>query len=88
MILLFLIIIVGIYGGIFTPTEAGGMGAFGAILISLASRRLNIKILFNSLMEATKNIAMIMLLVVGAITLMKFLAMSKLPFFLAGCNVT
>jgi len=83
MVLLFVIIIGGIYGGIFTPTEAGGVGAFGAIVISLASRRLNIKILLDSLMEATKITAMIMLLVVGAFTLMKFLAMSKLPFFLA-----
>ena len=83
MLLLFVIIIGGIYGGIFTPTEAGGVGAFGAIVISLASGRLNIKILLDSLMEATKITAMIMLLVVGAFTLMKFLAMSKLPFFLA-----
>jgi tripartite ATP-independent transporter DctM subunit len=83
MVLLFIIIIGGIYGGIFTPTEAGGVGAFGAVMISLVSGRLTIKILFNSLMEATKITAMIMLLVVGAFTLMKFLAMSKLPFFLA-----
>jgi tripartite ATP-independent transporter DctM subunit len=83
MLLIFIIIIGGIYGGIFTPTEAGGVGAFGAIIISLASGRLNFKILLNSLMEATKITAMIMLLVVGAFTLMKFLAISKLPFYLA-----
>lgn len=83
MLLIFVIIIGGIYGGIFTPTEAGGVGAFGAIVISLVSGRLNLKILLDSLMEATKITAMIMLLVVGAFTLMKFLAMSKLPFYLA-----
>ena len=83
MLLLFVIIIGGIYGGIFTPTEAGGVGAFGAIMISLASGRLNLKILLDSLMEATKITAMIMLLVVGAFILMKFLAMSRLPFLLA-----
>jgi tripartite ATP-independent transporter DctM subunit len=83
MLLLFLLIIGGIYGGIFTPTEAGGVGAFGAIVISGVSRRLTLKILMESLLEATKITAMIMLLVIGAFILMKFLALSKLPFMLA-----
>jgi tripartite ATP-independent transporter DctM subunit len=83
MLLLFLLIIGGIYGGIFTPTEAGAMGAFGAIVISVVSRRLTLKILMESLFEATKITAMIMLLVIGAFILMKFLALSKLPFLLA-----
>ncbi|MCF8095450.1 MAG: TRAP transporter large permease [Desulfobacteraceae bacterium] len=83
MVLLFILIIGGIYGGIFTPTEAGGVGAFGAIILSIVSRKLNPRILLDSLMEATKITAMIMLLVMGAFILMKFLAMSKLPFMLA-----
>jgi tripartite ATP-independent transporter DctM subunit len=83
MVLLFLLIIGGIYGGIFTPTEAGGVGAFGAIVISAVSRRLTLKILIDSLREATKITAMIMLLIAGAFILMKFLAISKLPFLLA-----
>ena len=83
MLLLFLLIIGGIYGGIFTPTEAGGVGAFGAVVISAVSGRFTFKILFNSLLEATKITAMIMLLVVGAFIMMKFLALSKLPFILA-----
>jgi tripartite ATP-independent transporter DctM subunit len=83
MLVLFLLIIGGIYGGIFTPTEAGGVGAFGAIIISVVSRRLTLKILLDSLLEATKITAMIMLLVLGAFILMKFLAISKLPFMLA-----
>ncbi|MFC1863621.1 TRAP transporter large permease [Thermodesulfobacteriota bacterium] len=83
MLLLFVLIIGGIYGGIFTPTEAGAVGAFGAIVISAISRRLTLKILLESLLEATKITAMIMLLVMGAFILMKFLALSKLPFLLA-----
>ena len=83
MLLLFILIVGGIYGGIFTPTEAGGVGAFGAIVISLLCRRITLKILYASLVEATKLTAMIMLLVVGAFVMMKFLAMSKLPFLLA-----
>lgn len=83
MLLLFLLIIGGIYGGIFTPTEAGGVGAFGAIVISAVSGRLTLKILIESLRETTKITAMIMLLIAGAFILMKFLAISKLPFMLA-----
>jgi len=84
MLLLFVLIMGGIYAGIFTPTEAGAVGAFGALVISAASRRLTLKRFFDSLLEATKITVMIMLLIVGAFILMKFLAISKLPFMLAG----
>jgi len=80
---LFVMIIGGIYAGIFTPTEAGAVGAFGAIIISAASRRLTLKSLVDSVVEATRVSAMIVLLIMGAFILMKFLAMSKFPFALA-----
>ncbi|MBN1849665.1 MAG: TRAP transporter large permease [Deltaproteobacteria bacterium] len=83
VLILFILIIGGIYAGVFTPTEAGGVGAFGALVISAVSGRLTFKMLLDSLLEATKITTMIMLLIVGAYTLMKFLAMSKLPFMLA-----
>ena len=84
MLLRFILIMGGIYAGIFTPTEAGAVGAFGALVISAASRRLTVRRFFDSLLEATKITVMIMLLIVGAFILMKFLAISKLPFMLAG----
>ena len=83
MLLLFVLIIGGISGGVFTPTEAGGVGAFGAIVISFISGRLKRKILWTSFLGATNITAMIMLLIMGAFILMKFLALSKLPFMLA-----
>lgn len=83
MILLFLLVLGGIYGGIFTPTEAGAVGAFGAIIITAASRRLNLRRFFTSLLNAGQTTAMAMLLVVGAFIFMKFLAVSKLPFVIA-----
>jgi len=83
MILLFLLVLGGIYGGIFTPTEAGAVGAFGAIIITVASRRLNLRRFFTSLLNAGQTTAMAMLLVVGAFIFMKFLAVSKLPFVIA-----
>lgn len=68
----------GIYGGIFTPTEAGAIGAFGACVITAAMRRLKFKIFVDSLLEAAKMTAFILILIVGAYILMKFLAVSGL----------
>ena len=81
--LLFLIVLGGIYGGFFTPTEAGAIGAFGAIVITAFSRRLTVKGLLESLLEAGQTTAFVFLLIIGAYILMKFLAVSKLPFMLS-----
>src|SRR5271167_1242988 len=51
MLVLFVFVIGGLYGGLFTPTEAGGMGAGGAVLISLARRRLSRADLLASLLQ-------------------------------------
>lgn len=82
-ILLFLLVLGGIYGGIFTPTEAGGIGAFGAIVITMASGRISVKQLFEALLEAGQTAAMVFMMIIGAYILMKFLAISKLPLFLS-----
>lgn len=83
VILLFLLVLGGIYGGIFTPTEAGAIGAFGAIVITFICRRLTIKLLMESMLEAGQTTAMVFLLIIGAYILMKFLAVSRLPFYLS-----
>ena len=82
-LLLFLIVFGGIYGGVFTPTEAGGIGAFGALIITALTGQLNFKNLRDSLMDATKVTGMVMLLIIGAYILMKFMAVSRLPFALS-----
>lgn len=82
-ILLFLLVLGGIYGGIFTPTEAGGIGAFGAIVITMASGRISVKQLFEAMLEAGQTAAMVFMMIIGAYILMKFLAISKLPLFLS-----
>ena len=81
-VLLFLLVLGGIYGGIFTPTEAGAIGAFGAIIITTISRRLDFRKFLDSLLEAGQTTAFVFLLIIGAFILMKFLAISKLPFLL------
>jgi len=82
VMLLFLLVLGGIYGGIFTPTEAGAIGAFGALVIVIATRQLTAGSLQEILKEATTTSAMIFLVVVGAFIFMKFLGLSKLPFAL------
>ena len=83
VLILFLLVLGGIWGGIFTPTEAGAIGAFGAIVITAASRRLTPRILFDSLKETAQVTGMIFLLIVGSFIFIRFLALSKLPFVLS-----
>ncbi|MFC1864132.1 TRAP transporter large permease [Thermodesulfobacteriota bacterium] len=82
VVLLFLLVLGGIYKGIFTPTEAGAIGAFGALVIVTLTRQLTYKIFLNILKEAVATSAMIFLIVIGAFIFMKFLGLSKLPFAL------
>jgi len=82
VVLLFLVVLGGIYGGVFTPTEGGAIGAFGALVISIAMGRLNFKKFLAALLEGGQTTAFIMLLIIGAYILMKFLAVSKLTILL------
>ncbi|MFC1860856.1 TRAP transporter large permease [Chloroflexota bacterium] len=83
MVLLALIIIGGIYGGIFTPTEAGATGAFGALVISLVRRQLNWEKFKTALLEASKITGMIFLLIMGVQCFITLLALSGLSAWLS-----
>ncbi len=80
MVLLFLSVIGGIYGGIFTPTEAGAIGAFGSIVIAVIMGRLSIKEFIDSLRQTTVLTGMSLLMLVGTFMFMYFMAVSRLPF--------
>jgi C4-dicarboxylate transporter DctM subunit len=82
MLVLFVLVMGGIYMGIFTPTEAGAVGAFGSIVISFIGRKLTWPNLRGSVVETAQTTAMIVFMIVGAFMLMRFLAISKLPFFI------
>jgi tripartite ATP-independent transporter DctM subunit len=84
MFALFILVMGGIYGGIFTPTEAGAVGAFGAIVVSAVAGKLTGKNVSASILEAAQTTAMIVLLITSAFVFMKFMAVSRLPDFLAG----
>ncbi len=83
VLVLFVIVIGGLYLGVFSPTEAGGIGAFGAFLFALGRRQLTWRNFFGSLKETCKTTAMIFIIVIGANFLGKFLAVTRLPFELA-----
>lgn len=81
--ILFLIIIGGIYGGIFTPSEGGGIGAFGALCIALIMRRLSWQSFSNAVMETAKFSVMAFTLLGGAIMFAYFIATSNIPYEMA-----
>jgi len=76
---LFLLVIGGLYTGWFTPTEAAGVGAFGAFVITIIKRRLTWDNLTKSLADTTRTTAMVFLILIGAHILGYFLAISQIP---------
>lgn len=81
--LIFIVSIGGIYIGIFTPNEAGAVGAASAFLVSILTKRMSVKILFNSLNETLRISVMIFYVLIGASLFSRFLAMTKVPMSLS-----
>ena len=69
----------GIYGGVFTPTEAGAIGALGAIVIAAAKRRIGWRVLWQVTLETGHITASICFLIIAATMYSRFLALSGLP---------
>jgi tripartite ATP-independent transporter DctM subunit len=84
ILVLFLLVMGGIYGGWFTPTEAGAVGAFGAIVISAVARKFTRQNFLASVLEAAQTTAMMVFMLASAFIFMKFMAVSRLPDLLAG----
>jgi C4-dicarboxylate transporter, DctM subunit len=80
VLLLVFIVMGGIYGGIFTATEAGGIGAFGAMAISLVQKKLSFSTFKEVLIDTAILSAMIGLMIVGAFVFNNFLAVSRLTY--------
>jgi len=79
IILLVALVLGGIYGGIFTPTEAGAAGALGALVISLAKRRLSLASFWQVLVQTGHTTSSICFLIMGASLYSRMLAMSGMP---------
>jgi C4-dicarboxylate transporter, DctM subunit len=76
VLLLAVIVMGGIWGGVFTPIEAGGIGAFCALVIGLAKRKLNKEKMIKALLESVKASAMIFFIVSGVMLFTNSLAIS------------
>lgn len=80
---LFLLVIGGMFGGLFSPTEAAAVGASGSLIIAGFRKKLTIKMLVRSLQETVRTSCMVMIIVTGAVILGRFLAITRIPFELA-----
>jgi tripartite ATP-independent transporter DctM subunit len=78
-LLLFVFVIGGLYGGWFTPTEAGGMGAAGAFIIGVVRGRLSRKDIRASLLQATRTAAAVFTVLIGALLFGYFLTVTQTP---------
>jgi C4-dicarboxylate transporter DctM subunit len=78
-ILLFVLVIGGLYGGFFTPTEAGGVGACGAFLLGLLRGRLDRAGIRASLLQATRTAAAVFTVLIGALLFGYFLTITQVP---------
>lgn len=78
IVFLFLLVIGGIYSGLFTPTYAGAIGAFGAFLIVIGKRRLNKNTLLDTFKDAGVTTSVIFIIVIGGIIFARFLTYTGL----------
>ena len=76
---LFVLVIGGLYTGWFTPTEAAGVGAFGAFVITIVKKKLTWQNLTGSLAQTIRTTAMVFLILIGAHIFGYFLTISQIP---------
>jgi C4-dicarboxylate transporter DctM subunit len=73
----------GIWGGVFSPAEAAGAGAFGALVIGLVRRQITKKNVMTSLTNTVKTTAMIFTILIGAMIFNYFIVVAQIPTVLA-----
>jgi C4-dicarboxylate transporter, DctM subunit len=92
VVALFILVMGGIYGGIFTATEGAGIGAFGGFCFALARRALTWRTLLDTLAESARTTAMIFTILIGAMIFSNFMNFTTVPNdlkdFVAGLNVS
>ena len=76
---LFVFVMGGIYGGLFTATEGAGMGAVGALAFALARRALTWSTLYTALLESARTTAMLFMILIGALMFAEFVNITTMP---------
>lgn len=82
-IAIFMLVMGGLFIGLFTPTEAGAVGVFCTFIVAVTTRKLTWNGLVNSIVETLKISCMVFVLVTGAIIFGRFLAVTRIPFLVA-----
>jgi tripartite ATP-independent transporter DctM subunit len=82
-ILLFIVTIGGIYAGIFSPTEAAAVGAFGSILLGAVGRRLTWVTLWRAIETSIRTSCMLFVIIIGANLFSSFMVQTQFPTMLA-----
>lgn len=80
---IFMLVLGGLFFGLFTPTEAAAVGVFGVLMASLIRRQLTWKGLKESLYDTLRTSCMVMMLIAGAVIFGKFMAVTRIPFDIA-----
>ncbi|MBW1943966.1 MAG: TRAP transporter large permease subunit [Deltaproteobacteria bacterium] len=83
-----IIVMGGIYSGIFTPTEAGALGSAGVFLLGFLTKKLKFPNLKDAVMESTKTTAMVFLIIGTAFVFGYFLGISRIPAAISDYIVT
>jgi len=78
-LVLFIFVIGGLYGGFFTPTEAGGVGASGAFLLGVLRGKLDRAGVREALLSATRTAAAVFTVLIGALLFGYFLTITQVP---------
>ncbi|MCW5771349.1 MAG: TRAP transporter large permease [Rhodospirillaceae bacterium] len=76
---LFVLVMGGIYGGIFTATEGAGVGAFGALVLTLSRRALRWRDLYDVLVESARTTSMLFMILIGALMFAEFVNITSMP---------
>jgi C4-dicarboxylate transporter DctM subunit len=82
-LILFALAIGGLFAGWFSPTQAGAIGAGGALIIGLARRQLSWRAFIDAGKDGLQTACMVLFIITGAVVFGHFLAVSRLPFILA-----
>ena len=83
MLVLFILVMGGIFIGIFTPTEAGGIGAMGALIIGLVKKEITWQGFSEALFDTVRITCMLFVIVAGAVIFSHFIAVTKIPFLVS-----
>ncbi len=88
VVVIFILIVGGLMMGFFTPTEAGSVGTFAVLLLSIAKKDINFKGYLKSVAESLRTACMVLMLIAGSTILGHFLAVTKIPMIASDWVVT